>query len=118
MLRLLAYLLLATFSVAASRLRSGPGRPSWSFGFEVLVTALRRHSLWLATLDVPSMRRAAASLTAPLARGVASRTEPLAGVRVPHHVAPDMVHAFMSLGRDDAPSAQAFEAIASFVDGA
>lgn len=82
MLRLLAHLLVALIVVPWRRVRFGPRRPSWSFGFEVLVTALRLNAGWLTRLDVPTLRRATEGLRGPLAPGVSVKTEQLSGVPV------------------------------------
>lgn len=82
MLRLLVHGLIALIITAWRRARSGPRRPSWSFGFEAMVTALRLHARWLARIDVAALRRATGGMRAPLAPGVSVRTESVRGVPV------------------------------------
>jgi len=62
MLRLLAYLARAAFVTAIARLRRGPRRPSWTFGFEATVAAMRAEMAWLSRLPVPRQRAVAAKL--------------------------------------------------------
>lgn len=54
----LRHLALHTPRVALSRLSRGPGRPSWSFGFELFTTALRHTSLEIAGLSWVEQRKA------------------------------------------------------------
>jgi acetyl esterase/lipase len=55
---LLRHLVRHTPRVALSRLRKGPGRPSWSFGFELFAAAMRGTALDIAALDWQGQRRA------------------------------------------------------------
>ncbi len=82
MLRLVVHLFVALITVAVRRVQRGPQRPSWSFGFEVLVTALRVHARWLAELDIAALRRVTESMRGPLAPGVSVRTDHLGAVPV------------------------------------
>ncbi len=68
--------------VAWRRARSGPLRPSWSFGFEALVAALRLHTRWLAQLDIAALRRAAEGMRGMLAPGVSVKTDRVGSVSV------------------------------------
>jgi epsilon-lactone hydrolase len=60
-----ARLLAATASVTTRRLRSGPARPSWTWGFEVVATALRAHARSIARRDWRGQRTAWQALSAP-----------------------------------------------------
>ncbi len=69
--------------VAVSRLRRGPGRPTWSFGFELFTAALRDTSFDIAQLDWPAQRNAFDDLGNPGAspfRRVARAETVLGGV--------------------------------------
>lgn len=58
-------LIAASFAVAARRMRRGPARPSWSYRFEVVATALKARAASIAKLEWLAQRRAWASMTAP-----------------------------------------------------
>ena len=62
----LRHLVRHTPRVALSRLRNGPGRPSWSFGFELFTTAMRGTALEIARLDWKGQRLAYDTLATPL----------------------------------------------------
>lgn len=64
---LLRHLARHTPRVAVSRLRRGPSRPSWSFGFELFTTALRHTSLEFVRLSWPDQRTAFEALGNPRA---------------------------------------------------
>ncbi len=69
--------------VALSRLRRGPGRPSWSFGFELFTAALRHTALDIAELDWPAQRVAYDALAtdwSPIFRRVRREEATLGGV--------------------------------------
>ncbi len=82
MFRFLAHLFQATVAVTWRRARFGARLSSWSFGFEVLVAALRLHTRWLAKLPIPALRQATAGMLGPMTHGVTSRADHLAGVPV------------------------------------
>jgi acetyl esterase/lipase len=88
MLRLLGHFVLALLVTAGRRVGGRRIRPRWSFGFEVLVEGLRRHTAWLVSLPIPAMRSAAASLSVPLPPGITQRRETIAGVPVTWFEAP------------------------------
>ncbi len=69
--------------VAVSRLRNGPSRPSWSFGFELFTTAMRGTALDFARLDWSGQRRAYDALAnafAPVLRRVTRQPTNIGGV--------------------------------------
>lgn len=55
----------ASAAVAARRMRRGPARPSWSYGFEVVATALKARAETISKLDWQAQRRAWAAMSAP-----------------------------------------------------
>jgi monoterpene epsilon-lactone hydrolase len=69
-------------SVAWRRARAGAKRPSWTFGFEVLVEALRLHMRWMAGLPTAALRRAAEQLKGRVAKGISVSHEQIGGVPV------------------------------------
>lgn len=89
MLRSLRLLLVTFLPTLRSRLRHGPLRPSWSFGFEWTVRFLRRD--WEEGADWPFDRQRAAVAArpypAPHLRRVATRDEHVGGVPVRRFVA-------------------------------
>lgn len=94
MLRFLGLLVLAVFQTLASRLRRGPLRPGWAFGFEVIVRTLRAdwEALWRWPVPVGRAALEARRFPSEVAAAV-TRTEvrdgPVAGEWVrPHEAAP------------------------------
>ncbi len=79
----LGNLVAATARVAARRSRRGPARPSWSFGFEVVATALKSRAAAIAKLDWQAQRRAWASMSAPapVLRQIVREKAEVAGLR-------------------------------------
>ena len=80
----LRHLVRHTPRVALSRLRNGPSRPSWSFGFELFATAMRGTALDIARLDWVGQRRAYDALAntySPILRQVERETTTVGGVR-------------------------------------
>ena len=80
----LRHLVRHTPRVAFSRLRNGPSRPSWSFGFELFTTAMRGAALDIGRLDWQGQRLAYDALAngyAPVLRRVTR--EPTTAFGVP-----------------------------------
>lgn len=81
---LLRHLVRHTPRVALSRLRNGPGRPSWTFAFELFATAMRGTALDIARLDWKGQRVAYDTLAnayAPVLRQVQREDATVGGVR-------------------------------------
>lgn len=56
MLRFAWLLLWTALATLVARLTRGPGRPGWTFAYEAMARALKRHNAWLAT-QTPQRRR-------------------------------------------------------------
>jgi acetyl esterase/lipase len=78
-----ARMLVSGLAVTARRLREGPMRPSWSWGFEVVADAMKKRAHALGALDAVAQRRAWSTMTAPapILRRVQRRDGTLAGLR-------------------------------------
>jgi len=78
------YLWMSVISVALARLRRGPLRPTWSFGYEVVTCAQKRFHERVARLSPVAERRAWGSIRAsgPALRRVARDREKLGSVEV------------------------------------
>jgi len=99
------YLWMSVISVALSRARRGPLRPTWTFGYEVVTCAQKRFHERVARLSPVAERRAWGSLRAngPALRRVARSVETLGSVEVvtltPHEVeAPERVVLYLHGG--------------------
>jgi acetyl esterase/lipase len=77
-----ARMLISGLAVTARRLREGPMRPSWSWGFEVVADAMKKRAHSLGALDAVAQRRAWSTMTAPapILRRVRRRDAILAGL--------------------------------------
>lgn len=62
MVRFVLYLWMSVLSVALARFRRGPLRPTWTFGYEVLIRAQKRFHEYVARLTPEQERQAWASL--------------------------------------------------------
>jgi acetyl esterase/lipase len=82
MIRLIGHFIRALISVAWRRVRYGPRRPTWSFGFEALVEGLRLQFRWLAVLPIPALRRAGEQLKGRVAPGISVSSERIGNVPV------------------------------------
>jgi epsilon-lactone hydrolase len=75
-------LLLSAATVTARRLRRGPARPSWSWGFEVVASSLKKRAAAISRLDWQGQRAAWGAMTAPvpLLKEITRETTTVAGM--------------------------------------